>query len=106
MLAHLEAHRDAEHRVPDDCIRRLEVEARSGARTIGGAVRAKLDEEGLLDVILSGAAAYVPEPDWEPEARGTCTCGHSWLFHWLQAPHKCNDCPGCTGYVCGKARGA
>lgn len=38
-------------------------------------------------------------PDWEPEVRGDCVCGHSWLFHWLRAPHRCNDCKECLGYT-------
>lgn len=37
-------------------------------------------------------------PDWEPPIKTDCMCGHSWLFHWLKVPHKCNNCDECTGY--------
>jgi hypothetical protein len=39
-----------------------------------------------------------PLHEW-PAVRTQCTCGHSWLFHWLAEPHKCNDCETCPGYV-------
>jgi hypothetical protein len=61
----------------------------------------------MSDIIakLLNDAFNTPElPDWYPEKRGTCACGHSWMFHWLDAPHKCNDCARegreCAGYVC------
>jgi len=49
---------------------------------------------------LQKVAANTPEtPDWHPSVKGMCVCGHSWLFHWLKDPHKCNDCKTCKGYT-------
>ncbi len=36
--------------------------------------------------------------NWSPEVKTNCVCGHSWIYHWLAAPHKCNDCVACNGY--------
>lgn len=39
------------------------------------------------------------EPDWLPEVKTTCVCGHSWLFHRLAGTHRSNDCKECVGYA-------
>ncbi len=55
--------------------------------------------DSFVKKLMEIAANAKPLPDWHPAVRTQCTCGHSWLFHWLAEPHKCNDCKTCPGYV-------
>jgi hypothetical protein len=60
----------------------------------------------FIEELMRRAASEPELPDWRPELRGTCECGHSWIYHWLRAPHGCNEkredgtaCE-CPGYAC------